>query len=179
VICKVPQATKEEMKAATSSAAIAYKKWKEVGVQHRQRVMMNLQQLIKANTEELAHSITMEQGKTLADARGDVFRGLEVVEHTCGAASLMMGETLGNLASSLDTYSYKQPLGVCAGICPFNFPAMIPLWMFPVGIVTGNTYVLKPSEKDPGAAMVSPKKSSVERGNLSSLHIRLDFGTSC
>ena len=78
----------------------------------------------------------------------------EVVEHTCGAASLMMGETLGNLASSLDTYSYKQPLGVCAGICPFNFPAMIPLWMFPVGVVTGNTYVLKPSEKDPGASMV-------------------------
>lgn len=78
----------------------------------------------------------------------------EVVEHTCGAATLMMGETSENLANSLDTYSYKQPLGVCAGICPFNFPAMIPLWMFPVGIVAGNTYILKPSEKDPGAAMI-------------------------
>lgn len=76
------------------------------------------------------------------------------MEHTCGAATLMMGETLENLANSLDTYSYKQPLGVCAGICPFNFPAMIPLWMFPVGVVAGNTYILKPSEKDPGAAMV-------------------------
>ena len=83
-----------------------------------------------------------------------MFRGLEVVEHTCNAATLMMGETLENLASSLDTYSYRQPLGVCAGVCPFNFPAMIPLWMFPVGIVAGNTYVLKPSEKDTGAAMV-------------------------
>ncbi len=172
IIAKVPQTTKEEMLQATSAASKAYKTWKEVGVQHRQRIMMNFQKLIKDNTEEIAYSITTEQGKTLADARGDIFRGLgtlflqylrilirtksilEVVEHTCGAATLMMGETLGNLASSLDTYSYKQPLGVCAGICPFNFPAMIPLWMFPVGIVCGNTYVLKPSEKDPGAAIV-------------------------
>ncbi|RLN86409.1 hypothetical protein BBJ28_00001905 [Nothophytophthora sp. Chile5] len=142
-----------QMQQATAAAARAYKTWKEVGVQHRQRVMLKLQQLIRDHTEELALSITNEQGKTLADARGDVFRGLEVVEHTCGAATLMMGETAENLATSLDTYSYKQPLGVCAGICPFNFPAMIPLWMFPTGTVTGNTYVLKPSEKDPGATM--------------------------
>ncbi|KAI9905328.1 hypothetical protein PsorP6_013547 [Peronosclerospora sorghi] len=142
------------MQHATESAARAFKTWKEVGVQHRQRVMLKLQHLIREHTEELAVSITNEQGKTLADARGDVFRGLEVVEHTCGAATLMMGETVENLATSLDTYSYKQPLGVCAGICPFNFPAMIPLWMFPTGTVTGNTYVLKPSEKDPGATMV-------------------------
>ena len=142
------------MHQATQAAARAYKTWKEVGVQHRQRVMLKLQQLIREHTEELALAITQEQGKTLADARGDVFRGLEVVEHTCGAATLMMGETAENLATSLDTYSYKQPLGVCAGICPFNFPAMIPLWMFPTGTVTGNTYVLKPSEKDPGATMV-------------------------
>ena len=143
------------MHEATQAAARAYKTWKEVGVQHRQRVMLKLQHLIRAHTDELALAITQEQGKTLADARGDVFRGLEVVEHTCGAATLMMGETAENLATSLDTYSYKQPLGVCAGICPFNFPAMIPLWMFPTGTVTGNSYVLKPSEKDPGATMVS------------------------
>ncbi|KAE8991980.1 Methylmalonate-semialdehyde dehydrogenase acylating [Phytophthora rubi] len=154
VICQVPEATQDEMRQATEAAARAYKTWKEVGVQHRQRVMLKLQHLIREHTEELALSITNEQGKTLADARGDVFRGLEVVEHTCGAATLMMGETAENLATSLDTYSYKQPLGVCAGICPFNFPAMIPLWMFPTGTVTGNTYVLKPSEKDPGASMI-------------------------
>ncbi|KAF1779290.1 Aldehyde dehydrogenase, C-terminal [Phytophthora cactorum] len=154
VICQVPEATQDEMRQATEAAARAYKTWKEVGVQHRQRVMLKLQHLIREHTEELALSITNEQGKTLADARGDVFRGLEVVEHTCGAATLMMGETTENLATSLDTYSYKQPLGVCAGICPFNFPAMIPLWMFPTGTVTGNTYVLKPSEKDPGATMI-------------------------
>ncbi|CAI5711815.1 unnamed protein product [Peronospora effusa] len=154
VICQVPEATQDEMRQATEAAARAYKTWKEVGVQHRQRVMLKLQHLIRQHTEELALSITTEQGKTLADARGDVFRGLEVVEFTCGAATLMMGETAENLATSLDTYSYKQPLGVCAGICPFNFPAMIPLWMFPTGTVTGNTYVLKPSEKDPGATMI-------------------------
>lgn len=106
------------------------------------------------NMDKLAESITAEQGKTLPDARGDVFRGLEVVEQTCSTATTMMGETLENLATGLDTYSYKQPLGVCAGVCPFNFPAMIPLWMFPVATACGNTYILKPSEKDPGAAMM-------------------------
>jgi malonate-semialdehyde dehydrogenase (acetylating)/methylmalonate-semialdehyde dehydrogenase len=100
--------------------------------------------------EELALSITTEQGKTLADARGDVFRGLEVVETACNMASTTMGETVENLSRGLDTYSYRQPLGVTAGICPFNFPAMIPLWMFPVATVTGNTMLLKPSERDPG-----------------------------
>ena len=89
----------------------------------------------------------MEQCKTLTDARGDVFRGLEVVEVVCNVSSAMMGETVENLARGLDTYSYRQPLGVTAGICPFNFPAMIPLWMFPVALATGNTMILKPSGK--------------------------------
>jgi hypothetical protein len=143
-----------QMQQAADAAKRAYKTWRNVGVQHRQRVMLKLQHLIREHTEELALSITTEQGKTLPDARGDIFRGLEVVEYTCGAASAVMGETAENLANSLDTYSFKQPLGVCAGICPFNFPAMIPLWMFPVATVTGNTYIMKPSEKDPGASMV-------------------------
>lgn len=95
------------------------------------------------------------KGKTLADARGDVFRGLEVVEHTCGMANLIMGETVESVSRNVDTYSYRQPLGVCAGITPFNFPAMIPLWMFPMGITCGNTYILKPSEKDPHVTMVT------------------------
>lgn len=101
------------MQAATTAAANAFKTWKEVPVQQRQRVMLKLQHLIRENVDALANSITKEQGKTLADAAGDVFRGLEVVEYTSGAtASNMMGETLGNLASSLDTYSYRQPLGM-------------------------------------------------------------------
>ncbi|KAJ0398523.1 hypothetical protein ATCC90586_009973 [Pythium insidiosum] len=173
VICQVPQATQEEMRHAAEVAATAYKSWKEVGVQHRARVMLKLQQLIREHMDELAHSITVEQGKTLADAKGDVFRGLEVVEHACSAPTLMMGETVENLASSLDTYSLKQPLGVCAGICPFNFPAMIPLWMFPMGIVAGNTYILKPSEKDPGAAMILArlaKEAGVPDGVLNIIH---------
>jgi malonate-semialdehyde dehydrogenase (acetylating)/methylmalonate-semialdehyde dehydrogenase len=153
-VCLVPQSTQEEMARAEKSSAEAFKTWKEVPVQQRQRVMFKFQALIREHTEEIAHSITIEQGKTLADARGDVFRGLEVVETTCGQGVLLMGETAGNLSRGLDTYTYRQPLGVTAGICPFNFPAMIPLWMFPVSAACGNTMLLKPSEKDPGAAMI-------------------------
>lgn len=139
---------------AEAGAIEAFKTWKEVPVQQKQRIFFNLQALIREHTEELALSITTEQGKTLQDARGDVFRGLEVVEATCAIGNLTMGETAENLARGLDTYTYRQPLGVTAGICPFNFPAMIPLWMFPVSSACGNTMLLKPSEKDPGAAMI-------------------------
>lgn len=153
VIGLVPETTYEEMKDASDSAAEAFKTWRDVPVQTRARVMLNYQSLIRQHSEELAAIITREQGKTLADARGDVFRGLEVVEHACSMGTLMMGETLGNLSTNLDTYSYREPLGVCAGIAPFNFPAMIPLWMYPLAIAAGNTYVLKPSEQDPLTAM--------------------------
>lgn len=97
--------------------------------------------------ENLAKCITEENGKTLADARGDVTRGLEVVEHACGLSHVSMGETFGNISKGIDTYSYRVPLGVCAGICPFNFPAMIPFWMFPFAITLGNTFVMKGSER--------------------------------
>ena len=103
--------------------------------------------------DELAETLTAEQGKTIADARGDVFRGLEVVEHAAGIANLQIGDFVENVASGVDTYSIWQPLGVCAGITPFNFPAMIPLWMFPMAIATGNTFILKPSEQDPMVTM--------------------------
>jgi len=103
--------------------------------------------------DELAEVLTAEQGKTIADARGDVFRGLEVVEHAAGIANLQIGDFVENVASGVDTYSIWQPLGVCAGITPFNFPAMIPLWMFPMAIATGNTFILKPSEQDPMVTM--------------------------
>lgn len=173
LICQVPQSTQEELGRATAGAAEAFKTWKEVPIQQKQRIMLKLQDLIRENTEELARSITTEQGKTLADARGDVFRGLEIVESMCGAGVLAMGESAENLSKGLDTYSYKQPLGVTAGICPFNFPAMIPLWMFPVATVAGNTMVLKPSEKDPGAAMMLAKlaqEAGIPDGVLQIVH---------
>lgn len=157
VVSLLPQSTPEELARAEAGAQEAYLKWREVSISQRQRVFFKFQQLIRDNTESLAHSITTEQGKTLADARGDVFRGLEVIESACGAAPLMMGETLGNLARGIDTYSYRQPLGVIAGICPFNFPAMIPMWMLGIATVTGNSMILKPSEKDPGATMLLAK----------------------
>jgi malonate-semialdehyde dehydrogenase (acetylating)/methylmalonate-semialdehyde dehydrogenase len=123
--------------------------------------------------DDIASTITREQGKTIADAKGDVFRGLEVVESVCGIGSLLMGETAENLSRGLDTYTYRQPLGVTAGICPFNFPAMIPLWMFPVSLACGNTMILKPSEKDPGAALILAKlsqKAGIPDGVLQIVH---------
>ncbi|KAG5177556.1 aldehyde dehydrogenase domain-containing protein [Tribonema minus] len=170
---RVPESSDAEMAAAVRAAAEAFPAWRNTAVQARQRVMFKLQVLIRDNMEELARSITQEQGKTLADARGDVFRGLEVVEAAAGAAPLMMGETLEQLSGGLDTYSFRQPLGVCAGICPFNFPAMIPLWMFPMACVAGNTFVLKPSEKDPGASMMLAEmadQAGLPKGVLNIVH---------
>lgn len=114
--------------------------------------MLRLQALIRAHEDELATVITREQGKTLADAKGDVFRGLEVVEYAAGLAPSLMGDYIEHVASGIDTYSMRQPLGVAAGICPFNFPAMVGLWMWPLAVTAGNTFVLKPSERVPGAA---------------------------
>jgi len=115
--------------------------------------MFNYQQLIQKEMDNVAKLIVKEQGKTFDDAKGDVFRGLEVVEHAASIASLSMGETIENVSKDMDIYSYRQPLGVCAGVAPFNFPAMIPLWMFPMAITCGNTFVLKPSERVPSASM--------------------------
>jgi len=149
VVARVPESTQEEMNAAVKSAKDAYASWSQTSVSTRARVMFKLRDLVEKHTEELAALITKEQGKTLADARGDVFRGLEVVEYSCSMGTLTMGETAGNVSKGMDTYSYRQPLGVCAGVTPFNFPAMIPLWMFPMAITAGNTFVMKPSEIDP------------------------------
>lgn len=177
VVTRVPLATQDEMKAATQAASNAFKTWRETPVSSRQRVMFKFQQLIVDHTEELAASITTENGKTLADSRGDIFRGLELVEHATTAAGHLMGETLENVAKNIDTYTYRQPLGVCAGICPFNFPAMIPLWMFPLAIVAGNTFVLKPSERTPGAAMVLARliqQAGLPDGVLNIIHGSVD-----
>ncbi|XP_054778696.1 methylmalonate-semialdehyde dehydrogenase [acylating], mitochondrial [Prosopis cineraria] len=154
VVSQLPLTTDEEFKAAVSEAKKAFPSWRNTPITTRQRVMLKLQELIRRDMDKLALNITTEQGKTLKDAQGDVFRGLEVVEHACGMATLQMGEYVSNVSHGIDTYSIREPLGVCAGICPFNFPAMIPLWMFPVAVTCGNTFILKPSEKDPGAAVM-------------------------
>jgi len=149
VIARAPCTTDAEMRRAIDNAGEVFKSWKEVPVSERARVMMRYQALLKEHHDEIAEILSSETGKTFEDAKGDVWRGIEVVEHAANIPSLMMGETVENVAREIDTYSYTQPLGVCAGITPFNFPAMIPLWMFPMAIASGNTFILKPSEQDP------------------------------
>lgn len=149
VIARAPCATHEEMEKAIASAKAAFETWRNVAVSERARLMMRYQALLKSHHDEIAEILSQETGKTFDDAKGDVWRGIEVVEQAMNIPALMMGETVENVARGIDTYSYTQPLGVCAGITPFNFPAMIPLWMFPLAIAAGNTFVLKPSEQDP------------------------------
>ena len=153
VLARVPMATSGEVEAAVASAKTAFASWKKTPIGTRARIFLKYQQLIREHMKELAALLTAEQGKTLADAEGDIFRGLEVVEHAASIGNLQLGEYAENVAGGVDTYTVQQPLGVCAGITPFNFPAMIPLWMFPMAIATGNTFVLKPSEQDPMVTM--------------------------
>ncbi|MBF7072704.1 CoA-acylating methylmalonate-semialdehyde dehydrogenase [Glaciecola sp. MH2013] len=153
VIAHAPCATDAELASAISSAETAFSTWKKVPVPERARLMMRYQHLLKEHHDEIATILSEETGKTFADAKGDVWRGIEVVEQAANVCSMMMGETVENVATNIDTYSMIQPLGVCLGITPFNFPAMIPLWMFPMAIACGNTFVLKPSEQDPKTPM--------------------------
>ncbi|WP_461606417.1 CoA-acylating methylmalonate-semialdehyde dehydrogenase [Aeromonas rivipollensis] len=149
LLARVPRATPAEVELAVRRAHDAYLMWREVPAPERARVMFNYQHLLKAHHDELATLLAQETGKNFADARGDVWRGIEVVEQACGVASQTLGETMGNVARRVDGHSWVQPLGVCVGITPFNFPAMIPLWMFPLAVACGNGFVLKPSEQDP------------------------------
>jgi len=153
LLARVPMATADEVAAAVASAREAFKSWRKTPIGARARIFLKYQHLIREHMKELASMLTAEQGKTLADAEGDVFRGLEVVEHAASIGNLQLGELANNVAGGVDTYTLLQPLGVCAGITPFNFPAMIPLWMFPMAIACGNTFVLKPSEQDPMVTM--------------------------
>ena len=153
IIAKVPQTTADEINQAVAAAKAAFETWRTTPISTRARVFLRYQALIREHMDELASILTAEQGKTIADARGDVFRGLEVVEHAASITNLQIGDYVENVATGVDTYSVWQPLGVCAGITPFNFPAMIPLWMFPMAIATGNTFILKPSEQDPMVTM--------------------------
>ncbi|KAK9050356.1 hypothetical protein SSX86_030674, partial [Deinandra increscens subsp. villosa] len=154
VVSQVPLTTGEEFRAAVFAAKCSLPSWRNTPVMTRQRIMFRFQELIRRDIDKIAQNITSEQGKTLKDARNEMLRGLEVVEHTCGMTSLQMGEFVSNIRSGVDSYSMREPLGVCAGICPSNFPALVPLLMFPIAVACGNTFILKPSEKDPGACMI-------------------------
>lgn len=154
VIGRVPEATKEELNAALESAKNAYKSWGQSTVMARQQLMFKFARLLRENQSKLAAKITEEQGKTIADAEGDVLRGIQLVEHCCSITTLQLGDCIQNIARDMDTHSYKTPLGVVAGVAAFNFPVMIPLWMFPAALVTGNTCLIKPSEQDPGATLM-------------------------
>lgn len=153
VVTRVPQSTDEELKAAVDAAQAAFEEFKNTTVLSRQQIAFNLVRLIRENWDKLAAYITIEQGKTLPDARGDVLRGLQVAETACAITTQMTGEVL-EVSKDMETKMIREPLGVVAAICPFNFPAMIPLWSIPLTIVTGNTLILKPSERDPGAAVL-------------------------
>jgi len=173
VLAQVPFATDAEINAAVASASLAYKTWKNTPLAARARIMLKLQALVREHMSRIALTLSAEQGKTLADAEGDVFRGLEVVEHACSIGSLQLGEFAENVAGGVDTYTLRQPIGVCAGITPFNFPAMIPLWMFPMAIVCGNTFVLKPSEQDPLTPMLLAElalQAGIPPGVLNIIH---------
>jgi malonate-semialdehyde dehydrogenase (acetylating) / methylmalonate-semialdehyde dehydrogenase len=149
VIGEVPVATREEVARTVEAAQAAFDSWSQVPVVERARVLFRYADALERNKEELAISVSRENGKTLADARGEVRRGIEAVEFACGMPSLMMGDALPDVARGIDSVSMRYPLGVCAGITPFNFPAMIPLWMFPIAIAAGNAFVLKPSPQTP------------------------------
>ena len=153
VVARVPFATVDEVNRAVASAKEAFKSWRKVSLAQRMRIMLKFQALVREHTQELAALITEEHGKTLPDAEGEVGRGLEVIEHACSITSLQLGEIAENAAGGVNVYSLQQPIGVGAGITAFNFPIMLPCFMFPLAIATGNTFILKPSEQDPTSTM--------------------------
>jgi malonate-semialdehyde dehydrogenase (acetylating) / methylmalonate-semialdehyde dehydrogenase len=141
-----------DVDAAVTAASEAFDAWGDVSVTRRARVMFAFRNLVEKHADDLARLVSAEHGKVVADARGEVIRGLEVVEYACGIPQLLKGEYSEQVSSDVDLFSFRQPLGVCAGITPFNFPVMVPMWMHPMAIATGNAFVLKPSERDPSAS---------------------------
>jgi len=154
VKARVPLATAEEVARAVEAAKAAFPVWAAATPLKRARVMSKFKELLEDHAAELAAIVTSEHGKVLDDAMGEVTRGLEVVEFACGGPHLLKGEVSENVGTNVDSHSLRQPLGVVAGITPFNFPVMVPMWMFPVAIACGNTFILKPSERDPSASMM-------------------------
>jgi malonate-semialdehyde dehydrogenase (acetylating)/methylmalonate-semialdehyde dehydrogenase len=142
----------EDVDAAVAAARTAFDTWGEVSVTRRARLMFAFRELVFKHIDDLARAVSAEHGKVFDDAKGEVIRGMEVVEYACGIAQLVKGEYSEQVSTDVDAFSFRQPLGVCAGITPFNFPVMVPMWMHPIAIATGNTFVLKPSERDPSAS---------------------------
>jgi malonate-semialdehyde dehydrogenase (acetylating) / methylmalonate-semialdehyde dehydrogenase len=151
---RVAFASADDVDRAVAVATAGFRDWSAQSLARRSNVLFRFRELVAANADQLARVITAEHGKTLEDARGEVQRGLEVVEFACGAAHLLKGEASEAVGTGVDSHSLRQPLGVAAGITPFNFPAMVPMWMFPLALACGNAFVLKPSEKDPSASLL-------------------------
>ncbi|XP_014471882.1 PREDICTED: probable methylmalonate-semialdehyde dehydrogenase [acylating], mitochondrial [Dinoponera quadriceps] len=173
LLCRTPKCTKDEMESAVQSARNTYKKWRNTSILTRQSLMLKYQALIREHSKEIAENIVRENGKTMADAEGDVLRGLQVVDACASIPMLQMGESSTNIATDMDIISYKVPLGITASICPFNFPAMIPLWSFPISVACGNAAILKPSERVPGASMILADlftRAGAPAGLLSVIH---------
>jgi malonate-semialdehyde dehydrogenase (acetylating)/methylmalonate-semialdehyde dehydrogenase len=173
IIAGCPAGGAAEVNAAVEAASLAFPAWRETPPVERARVFFRYRQLIEQNFDLLCATVSREHGKTLAEARGSIYRGLENIEYACGIPTLLFGDTLENLARGVDCETYLQPLGVCAGITPFNFPAMVPLWMFPLALACGNTFVLKPSEKVPLTAVLLVEllqKAGLPKGVLNLVH---------
>jgi malonate-semialdehyde dehydrogenase (acetylating)/methylmalonate-semialdehyde dehydrogenase len=153
VAARVPLASADTTREAIAAAAAALPGWANTPPLRRARVLFKFRELLERHMDELAAIITAEHGKVLADAKGEIIRGMEVVEFACGIPHLLKGEFSEEIGGGIDSWSLRQPVGVCAGITPFNFPVMVPMWMFPVALACGNTFVLKPSERDPSASM--------------------------
>ena len=150
---EVNLASKTDVDLAVQKAKQAFTDWSRKPPAQRARIIFKFKELIEKNSDEITKLIVSEHGKVYDDAKGSLTRGLEVVEFACGIPHLLKGEFTENVGTNVDSWSVRQPLGVCAGITPFNFPAMVPMWMFPMAIACGNTFVLKPSEKDPSCSI--------------------------
>src|SRR5258706_8946365 len=170
---RVPLANQAEVGRAVAAAAKAFPGWAATPPLRRARVMFKFNELMNQHRDELAKIITSEHGKVFSDAQGEVTRGMEVVEFACGIPHLLRGEFTEQVGGGIDSWSVRQPLGVCVGISPFNFPAMVPMWMLPVALACGNAFILKPSEKDPSAANLIAqllKESGLPDGVFSVVH---------
>jgi malonate-semialdehyde dehydrogenase (acetylating) / methylmalonate-semialdehyde dehydrogenase len=154
VVSRVHLASAQDVDSAVSAAVAAFPAWAETAPLRRARILFKFKELLDRNLDALAAAITREHGKVLSDARGEVTRGIEVVEFACGIPQLLMGSHSDNIGGGIDNWNLRQPLGVVAGVTPFNFPVMVPMWMYPVALACGNTFVLKPSERDPSPSLM-------------------------
>ncbi len=172
-IAEAPMCGADIVNEAVEAAAAAFPAWRETPPVERARLFFRYRQLVEENFDRICQSVSREHGKTLAEARGSVYRGIENIEYACAVPTLLMGDTLENLARGVDCETMHQPLGVCVGITPFNFPAMVPMWMFPLAIACGNTFVLKPSEKVPLTVVMTVElleKAGLPKGVLNLVH---------